>query len=117
MGDVVEVDGKVLLALCDATAVSDDTPARVEGAGMDYAVFRFENAYYVTQDLCTHGPGSLGEGYIEGCEVECPFHQGRFDFRTGAPTLAPCTDSLRIWTAFVVNGKICIDPTEQRVSG
>ena len=100
--------------LCDAEAVAEDTPVQATHEGAVYAVFTREGAYYVTQDLCTHGPGNLSEGFIEACEVECPFHQGRFNFITGAPTAAPCTEALRVWTAQVVDGKVCIDPQERR---
>lgn len=103
-----------LLPLCDAADVAEDTPVRAEAGGQAYAVFLLEGRFYVTQDLCTHGPGSLAEGYVEGCEVECPFHQGRFDIRTGAPTAPPCSEPLRTWSARLVDGKVCIDPTEQR---
>lgn len=103
-----------LTALCDASEVDEDTPVRAEVAGEAYAVFFVEGAYYVTQDLCTHGPGSLAEGFVEGCEIECPFHQGKFDIRTGTPTAAPCTEPLRTWSAKLVDGKICIDPSERR---
>ena len=58
--------------------VREDTPVRVERDGRTYAVFNLSGQYHVTQDECTHGPGSLGEGWVEGEEVECPFHQGRF---------------------------------------
>ena len=102
------------ISLCDADDVTDDTPVQATHDGVVYAVFTKDGAYYVTQDLCTHGPGNLSEGFIEGCEVECPFHQGRFNFITGAPTAAPCTEALRVWTAQVVDGKVCIDPKEQR---
>ncbi len=103
-----------LVALCDAADVEEDTPVQAMASGAVYAVFVKDGAYYVTQDLCTHGPGNLSEGFIEDNEVECPFHQGRFNFITGAPTAAPCTDALRIWTAHVVDGKVCIDPEESR---
>lgn len=106
-----------LLTLCAAEDVTEDTPVRVETAGMDYAVFTLGGEFFVTQDLCTHGPGSMAEGYVEGDEIECPFHQGRFDIRTGVPTSPPCTEPLRTWTAMVVDGKVCIDPTEQRSAG
>ncbi len=101
-----------LVPLCDAAEVSDDTPVRVEHDGQDYAVFSHDGAYYVTQDLCTHGPGNLSEGFVEGCEVECPFHQGRFNFITGEPASPPCTEALRTWAVTVADGKICINPTE-----
>lgn len=103
-----------LQALCDATAVEEDTPLRAEVGGEAYAVFLVDGAYYVTQDLCTHGPGSLAEGFVDGGEIECPFHQGKFDIRTGEPTAAPCTEALRTWEARVVDGKVCIDPARGR---
>jgi nitrite reductase/ring-hydroxylating ferredoxin subunit len=102
-----------LVALCDVDEVTEDTPAQVDHEGEMYAVFTHEGAYYVTQDLCTHGPGNLSEGFVEGCEIECPFHQGKFNFITGVPTAPPCTDPLRTWDVTVQDGKICIDPAQQ----
>jgi nitrite reductase/ring-hydroxylating ferredoxin subunit len=101
-----------LIVLCDAADVADDTPVQAEHDGAMYAVFAHDGSYYVTQDLCTHGPGNLSEGFVEGCEVECPFHQGKFNFITGAPASAPCTEALRTWEVTVADGKICIDPNQ-----
>lgn len=103
-----------LVALCNVTEIPAEAPLRVEHAGFGYAVYAHEGRFYVTQDECTHGPGFLSEGLIEGCEVECPFHQGKFDFTTGQPTLAPCVDPLRTWTPRIHDGKVWIDPTEPR---
>ena len=113
----MQPDPTKLVSLCLAADVKPDQPARAEVEGESYAVFKLDEGYYVTQDLCTHGPGSMSEGFVEGCEVECPFHQGKFDIRSGAPTAPPCTEALRTWTAHVVDGKICIDPGEVRRSG
>ena len=114
MPQTVTADDRTLLALCEASAVEEDTPLLVRTDAMDYAVFRQADAVYVIADLCTHGPGSLSEGYVEGCEVECPFHQGKFDFRTGQPTAPPCDTALRIWTPILIDGQVCIDPDEHR---
>lgn len=101
-----------LTALCDAAAVALDAPALADCDGARYAVFLVAGRYYVTQDACTHGPGSLADGFVDGEEVECPFHQGRFHIPTGRPRAAPCTVPLRVWRARLVDGKICIDPHE-----
>ena len=103
-----------LVPLCPAEDVKPDTPVRADVEGASYAVFQIDGQYYVTQDLCTHGPGSMSEGFVEGGEIECPFHQGKFDIRTGTPTAPPCTEALRTWTAHIVDGKVCIDPAEVR---
>ena len=104
-----------LIALCAAADVSEDAPRQVERDGMAYAVFQRGGDYFVTADQCTHGPGFLSEGAVIGDEIECPFHGGRFDLRTGAPTAPPCFEPVRVWTAHVVDGTICIDPDEQRL--
>ena len=105
-------DGGTLVKLCEASDVEPDVPVRVELDGQAYAVFEVDGQYHVTQDLCTHGPGNLSEGFVEGREIECPFHQGRFDICTGLPTHAPCTVPLRIWPVEVRGGAVLIDPAK-----
>ena len=101
------IDGEFTV-LCAAADVDDDTPVRALAGEIAVAVFRVGGRHYVTQDACTHGPGSLAEGYIDGEEVECPFHQGRFHIPTGRPSAPPCTIPLRVWDALVIDGQVCI---------
>lgn len=75
--------------LCDAAAVAAEAPVRVEHDGAVYVVFLLGGQDHVTQDACTHGPGSLSEGTVDGDEIECPFHQGRFHIPTGRRHGAP----------------------------
>jgi nitrite reductase/ring-hydroxylating ferredoxin subunit len=109
--------GDALLRLCASGEVAPDAPLRVDRQGEVYAVFNADGRFFVTADACTHGPGSLSEGYVEGGEVECPFHQGRFDLATGRPTAPPCTEPVRTWTVHFIDGNICIDPAEPARSG
>jgi len=102
-----------LLTLCNAADVAPGCGLRAEANECVYAVFNVEGKLYVTQDHCTHGPGSLSEGYVIDDEVECPFHQGRFHIPSGKPTGAPVTEPIRVWTATVVDGRVCIDPEEK----
>lgn len=104
-------DGK-LVPLCGVSDVAPGCALRAENGGCVYAVFNVDGAIHVTQDECTHGPGSLSEGYILDDEVECPFHQGRFHIASGRATFAPATDPLKVWTVRVVDGRVCIDPAE-----
>ncbi len=106
-------DDSQLTALCAAADVEDDTPVRVETHDTAFAVFRVGDRHYVTQDACTHGPGSLTEGFVDGEEIECPFHQGRFHIPTGRPSAPPCTVSLRVWEAHLIDGQVCIDVTSE----
>lgn len=99
------------ITLCRVDEVDPDVPVRAEVGGEAYAIYEVDGAIYVTQDACTHGPGSLAEGFVDGHEIECPFHQGKFDIRTGCPTAAPCTIRLKTWKPSVVDGFVTIDPT------
>ena len=103
---------KELVPLCEASAVTPGNVVRAELEGQAYAVYNLEGNYYVSQDECTHGPGYMSEGFILDCEIECPFHQGRFDIASGQATVAPATEPLKTWKVSLVDGKVCIDPRE-----
>ena len=68
-----------LVRLCDTAEVAPGCAKRAEAGGAAYAVYNLNGVFYVSQDECTHGPGYLSEGYILDDEIECPYHQGRFD--------------------------------------
>lgn len=70
------------------------------------ALVRLNEAYFVMDDTCTHGAASMSEGDIIGCEIECPFHSGRFDIRTGAATAFPCTKALTVYPVRVEGDQV-----------
>jgi nitrite reductase/ring-hydroxylating ferredoxin subunit len=81
--------------LCKTSDITDADTLRVEVAGRSaIAVFRANDEYWATDDTCTHGAASLSDGLLVGFEIECPFHDGRFDIRTGAATKRPCQIAL-----------------------
>jgi nitrite reductase/ring-hydroxylating ferredoxin subunit len=97
------------LELCNTDEVAPGTALKVEIEDLTLAVFNVEGEFYVTDDACTHGPGSLSEGYIDGDVVECDFHQGQFNIRTGEVVLPPCMVPVKTYPATVVDGKVTIE--------
>jgi len=95
--------------LCSADEVSEGAALKVEAAGQVLAVFNVDGEFYATDDLCTHGPGSLSEGYIEGDVVECNFHNGQFNIRTGEVVAPPCMIPIKTYPTRVEDGKVVID--------
>jgi 3-phenylpropionate/trans-cinnamate dioxygenase ferredoxin component len=60
------------------------------------AVFHTEDGeLFAIDDTCTHQDASLAEGWVEGCAVECPLHESRFDLRTGHADAPPATRPVR----------------------
>jgi naphthalene 1,2-dioxygenase ferredoxin component len=75
-------------------------------AGRDIALYNVEGRIYATDNICTHGHARLCEGFLEGHEIECPLHQGRFDVRDGAPTCAPVTEAIRSYPVKIEGGRV-----------
>ena len=101
-----------LLELCDQTDVFSGSAAKIVKDGLTFAVFNIDETFYVTNDACTHGPGSLSEGWLEGEVIECDFHQGAFNVRTGEVVAPPCMVPLRTYAVHPLDGKIFINPNK-----
>ncbi len=97
------------LDLIGIDAVDPGSAVQVVAKGLTLAVFRVGDAFYVTDDHCTHGPGLLHEGCLTGFEIECDFHQGSFDIRTGEVIEPPCTVPLKVYTTIVRDGRVMIE--------
>ena len=67
--------------------------------GRQIAIYLVDGAVFATDNVCTHGMARLCDGFLEGHEIECPHHQGRFDVRTGEATCAPAKVALATYPA------------------
>ena len=61
--------------------------------GQDVCIANVDGKYYAIGNVCTHEGGPLADGVLEGYEVECPWHQSRFDVRTGEVRGPPASES------------------------
>jgi naphthalene 1,2-dioxygenase system ferredoxin subunit len=75
-------------------------------AGRDIAIYTVGDAVYATDNICTHGHARLCDGFLDGHEIECPLHQGKFDVRDGQPTCAPVTEALRGYPVKIDGGRV-----------
>jgi len=80
----------------------------VELEGEEVALYCVQGQVHATADLCTHGFARMSEGFLEGCEIECPIHQGRFDIRTGEPCGGPVSVPLPCHAVRVEGGRIWV---------
>ncbi|MDQ1730174.1 MAG: 3-phenylpropionate/trans-cinnamate dioxygenase ferredoxin component [Pseudonocardiales bacterium] len=73
------------------------------------AVFHTEDGeLFAIDDTCTHQDASLADGWLEGCEVECPLHASKFDLRTGAVDAPPAKRPVRTHEVSVRDGVIFV---------
>ena len=101
--------GQKRIELCNSADVAVGTALKVETEGLAVAVFNLDGEFYAIDDQCTHGPGSLSEGYIDGDIVECDFHNGAFNIKTGEVAAPPCMIPVRTYPTTVEDGKVYIE--------
>src|SRR6476661_8314215 len=72
------------IAACDTDDVDPEDVIPFDHAGNAYAVYRSpDDAYYATDGHCTHEQQLLCDGLVMDGVIECPKHNGRFDYTTG----------------------------------
>jgi len=100
----------MLIEICSESDVSEGQGHQVIAGDLEVAVFRVNDRVYVIDDACTHGPGRLSEGEQDGDIIECNFHNGAFNIRTGEVVAPPCMVPIRTYYTEVRDGRIWIDP-------
>ncbi len=94
-----------------ACAAAELLPGQAYRLDLDppVAVFRTDaGELFAIDDTCTHQDASLADGWLEGCEVECPLHASKFDLRTGTVDAPPAKRPVRTHGVSVVNGDIVV---------
>ena len=84
----------------DAAALDDVPPGDVIGvnvAGKDIALYAVDGEVFATDNICTHGHARMSDGFLEGREIECPLHQGKFDVCTGKALCVPLTENIKTY--------------------
>ena len=72
-----------LIGIAKVDEVSTGTGIVVETHGKCLAVFNVDGAFHVTDNMCLHRGGPLGEGDLEGEMVTCPWHGWEYSVKTG----------------------------------
>jgi len=75
--------------------------------GVDYAIYRSpDGEFFATAGHCTHERQLLCDGLVMGSIIECPKHNGRFDYRTGAAKGAPVITDIQTFPTRVEDGTV-----------
>jgi 3-phenylpropionate/trans-cinnamate dioxygenase ferredoxin subunit len=95
---------------CNADDIEPEDVIRFDHGGRTFAVYRSpENEYFATDGICTHEHALLSDGLVMDNIIECPRHNGRFDYKTGEAKGAPVCVDLRTYRVKVEGGKVMID--------
>lgn len=90
----------------NAAALADIPEGDVIGvqvAGREIALYEVEGEVFATDNICTHGHARMSDGFLEGREIECPLHQGKFDVCSGQALCAPLTENIKTYAVRIEN--------------
>jgi naphthalene 1,2-dioxygenase system ferredoxin subunit len=74
-------------------------------------VANVKGRFHAFSNICPHAEGPLGEGFLDGLTVECPWHNGQWDITTGKGLTAFATADIRVFEIRVVDGNVKVKPT------
>ncbi|WP_048645889.1 MocE family 2Fe-2S type ferredoxin [Nitratireductor soli] len=95
---------------CAVDDVEEEDLIRFDHEGRTFAIYRsHENAFYATDGLCTHEHVHLADGLVMDHIIECPKHNGRFDYRSGEARGAPACVKLKTYPVQVKSDRVLID--------
>lgn len=94
--------------LCALDDIATCEAKRFEVEGHKLCVVRIESSVYVIGDTCSHADVSLSEGEVncDDREIECWKHGSAFSLESGEPSTFPATQSVPVYEAAVVDGRI-----------
>ena len=96
--------------VCLVGEIDPEDVIRFDHVGRTFAVFRSDKGeVFATDGLCTHEQVHLADGLVIGDTIECPKHNGRFNYRSGAPLRAPVCVALATYPARIEGDMIEIE--------
>ena len=96
--------------VCNADDIDAEDLLRFDMGKRTFAIYRSpDNKYFATDGLCTHESVHLADGLVMGEIIECPMHNGRFNYRTGEAKGAPVCVNLKTYPVKVEGGRVFID--------
>ena len=81
----------------------------VEIDDQEIAIANLNGEFVAFQNDCTHRGGPLGEGILMGDIVECPFHAGQFNVRTGEVVNAPPSEPIATYAVQVEGDDLSVE--------
>ena len=97
------------IELAAVEAIPEDDVIGIDAGGKSFALYMVEGEVYATDIICTHGNARLCDGFLEGHEIECPLHQGKFDIRNGKAMCAPLTEDVKTYPVKIEGARVFVE--------
>jgi 3-phenylpropionate/trans-cinnamate dioxygenase ferredoxin component len=97
------------IEVCGTDEIDEEDVIRFDHDGRTFAIYRSpEDTFHATDGLCTHEKIHLADGLVMDDVIECPKHNGRFNYKTGEAKGAPVCVNLRTYPVKVEDGRVLV---------
>lgn len=96
------------IRVADTKDIPPSKMKEVQVDGENVCIANVDGKYYAIGSVCTHEGGPLADGILDGYEVECPWHNSRFDVRTGDVTSPPANEPEPVYEVKIEDSNILI---------
>ena len=94
---------------CAVDDIEEEDVIRFDHGGRSFAVYRsLDDEFFATDGYCTHEKAHLADGLVMDDIIECPKHNGRFNYKTGQAKGAPVCVNLVTYPVRIEAGKVMI---------
>ncbi|TIU77801.1 MAG: Rieske family ferredoxin [Mesorhizobium sp.] len=94
---------------CAVDDVEEEDVIRFDHSGRTFAIYRSpDDEFFATDGFCTHEKAQLADGLVMDDIIECPKHNGRFNYKTGQAKGAPVCINLQTYPVKIEAGKVMI---------
>ena len=95
---------------CAKDDIDEEDLIRFDHGDRTFAIYRSpSDEYFCTDGLCTHEQVHLEDGLVMDYVIECPKHNGQFDYRTGEAKRAPVCVNLDTYPVKVEGDRVFIE--------
>ena len=94
---------------CATDDIDEEDLIRFDHGDQTYAIYHSpDGKFYATAGKCTHEEVHLSDGLVLDHLIECPKHNGQFDYRTGEAKRAPVCINLKTYPVKVEGDRVFI---------
>lgn len=95
-----------LVPLGDISELSRHSLQCVHHENNQFVLIYKSQQFYLLENLCPHKAAALCEGELQGDAILCPWHQARFDIRTGQGLSPLSGDGVKSYPVCEVDGQL-----------
>ncbi|GAA5190456.1 non-heme iron oxygenase ferredoxin subunit [Rugosimonospora acidiphila] len=100
------------VSACPREALRSGEMTMEELSGNEIVLADVDGEVFAFDGICTHALGYLDQGDLDGYQVLCPLHEGRFDIRTGKVVAGEPDEPIAVYPTKVQDGTVYVNVPE-----